>query len=335
MRVLLTGASGLLGRAVARALASRGDVELTATAFSRAKPPVLKSDLTDPAGVGTLFRSARPEIVIHAAAERRPDIVDTNPESARALNVSATGAIAEACAACGAFLVYISTDYVFDGSNPPYFPDSPVNPLNEYGRLKLEGESRVIDILSGRPAAARASAQRAAAQGAAAQGVVVQAAAVRAAILRIPLLYGPVERLDECSVTELASLLKRREPCAVEHWARRYPLHVDDVAQAILNIVDAKVSNPAGLDASRASCGLPVFLLSGNTAYTKYEMLVIMARILGVEASFARPNPAPASGAPRPRDCRMDTGLIGSFGYRQRIPFDGGLREILAPFFGN
>ena len=316
MRVLLTGASGLLGRAVASALSSRGDVELTATAFSRAKPPVLKSDLTDPASVGALFGAARPEIVIHAAAERRPDIVDTNPGSARALNVSATGAIAGACAACGAFLVYISTDYVFDGSNPPYFPDSPVNPLNEYGRLKLEGERRVVDILPGRPAAA-------------------QAAAFQAAILRIPLLYGPVERLDECSVTELASLLKRREPCAVEHWARRYPLHVDDVAQAILNIVDARASNPAGLDASKASCGLPVFLLSGNTAYTKYEMLVIMARILGVDASFARPNPAPASGAPRPRDCRMDTGLIESFGYRQRVLFDGGLPEILAPFFGH
>ncbi len=325
MRVLLTGASGLLGRAVASALSSRGDVELTATAFSRAKPPVLKSDLTDPDSVGALFGAARPEVVIHAAAERRPDIVDANPGSARALNVSATGTIADACAACGAFLVYISTDYVFDGSNPPYFPDSPVNPLNEYGRLKLEGERRLVDILAGRPAAARAPTQRAAAQ----------AAAFQAAILRIPLLYGPVERLDECSVTELASLLKRREPCAVDHWARRYPLHVDDVAQAILDIVDARASNPAGLDASKAPCGLPVFLLSGNTAYTKYEMLVIMARILGVDASFARPNPAPASGAPRPRDCRMDTGLIESFGYRQRLLFDTGMREILAPFFGN
>ena len=318
MRVLLTGASGLLGRAVALALASRGDIELTATAFSRAKPPVLKSDLTDPAGVGALFRAARPEVVIHAAAERRPDVVDADPGSARALNVSATAAVAEACAACGAFLVYISTDYVFDGSNPPYFPDSPVNPLNEYGRLKLEGERRVVDVLSGRPS-----------------GPAARQAAASAAILRIPLLYGPVERLDECSVTELASLLKRREPCAVDDWARRYPLHVEDVAQALLDIVDARASNPAGLDEAKAPCGLPVFLLSGNTAYTKYEMLLTMARILGLDASFARPNPAPASGAPRPRDCGMDTGLIESLGYRQRIPFEGRLREILAPFFGN
>lgn len=309
MRVLLTGASGLLGRAVVGRLASRPDIEFTAAAFSRAKAPIIKCDITDPVGVEALFRAARPEVVIHAAAERRPDIVDTNPESALAINVSATRMIAETCARVGAFVLYISTDYVFDGSNPPYFPDSPVNPLNEYGRLKLEGERRVIEAMS----AGQASP--------------------RAAILRIPLLYGPVERLDECSVTELAALLKKREPCPVEHWAQRYPLHVDDVAEAILRIIDAETSNPEGFASARAGCGLPVFLLSGKTAYTKYEMLMIMARVLGIDASFAWPNPAPPSGAPRPKDCRMDTGLIESFGYRQRTAFETGVGKVLAPFF--
>jgi dTDP-4-dehydrorhamnose reductase len=309
MRVLLTGASGLLGRVVAERLASRRDIEFTATAFSRAKAPAIRSDLTDPASLEALFGAVKPEIVIHAAAERRPDVVDKDPDSARAINVSATRMIAEACARYGAFLLYISTDYVFDGSNPPYFPDSPVNPINQYGRLKLEGERRIIDILSG------------------------GAAAMEAAILRIPLLYGPVERLDECSVTELATLLKKREPCMVDHWARRYPIHVGDVAEAILRIIDAVTSSPGRFEAARAACGLPVFLLSGKVAYTKYEMLMIMARVLGIDASFARPNSAPPPGAPRPKDCRMDTGLIESFGYKQLSVFEAEIRTILSPFF--
>jgi len=325
MRVLLTGASGLLGRVVAGRLAARGDIEFTATAFSRAKAPVIKSDLTDPASLEALFGATKPEIVIHAAAERRPDIVDTNPESARALNVSATKMIAETCARNGAFLLYISTDYVFDGSNPPYFPDSPVNPINEYGRLKLEGERRIIDIMSGGAAVSHAIA--------ATQTVASQVAGPQAAILRIPLLYGPVERLDECSVTELATLLKKREPCLVEHWAQRYPIHVKDVAEAILRIIDAKISNPERLEAARAACGLPVFLLSGKAAFTKYEMLMIMAKVLGIDASFAHPNSTPPSGAPRPKDCRMDTGLIESFGYWQHSAFETEIRNILGPFF--
>jgi len=308
MRVLLTGASGLLGRAILAGLRGRRDIELTGTAFSRARTPVIKADLTDPAEVGALFAAAKPDFVIHAAAERRPDIVDRNPSQARALNVAATETVARACAKSGAFLLYISTDYVFDGSNPPYFPDSPVNPLNEYGRLKLEGEARVAAM-----------------------------AAAKAAILRLPILYGPVERLDESAVTELASLLKKGQACRVDNWARRYPLHVDDVAAAIEKIIDATASRSGGPTAGGRGAvhqsGLPIYLLSGPVAYTKYEMLAIMAKILGMDASFAAPDAAPSKGAPRPKDCRMDTTLIEALGYKPRVDFESGIADALAPFF--
>jgi len=303
MRVLLTGASGLLGRAILAGLRNRRDIELTGTAFSRARTPVIKADLTDPAEVGALFAAAKPDFVIHAAAERRPDIVDRNPSQARALNVAATETVARACAKSGAFLLYISTDYVFDGSNPPYFPDSPVNPLNEYGRLKLEGEARVAAM-----------------------------AAAKAAILRLPILYGPVERLDESAVTELALLLKKGQACTVDNWARRYPLHVDDVAAAIEKIIDAGASRSGGPTTGLRS-GLPIYLLSGPVAYTKFEMLAIMAKILGMDASFAAPDAAPSKGAPRPKDCRMNTTLIEALGYKPRVDFESGIADALAPFF--
>jgi len=300
MRVLLTGASGLLGRAVAARLSARGDMELTCAVFSRSMAGGVRADLTDPTGIASLFAAARPEFVIHAAAERRPDVVDGNPAQAAALNVRATENLAQACAGSGAFLLYISTDYVFDGRNPPYFPDSPVNPLNEYGRLKLEGERRVATALPGG----------------------------RYAILRLPILYGRVERLGESAVTELASnLAATREPRAVEHWAKRYPLHVDDAAAAIGKIID---SHPAGYGPAGRS---PIYLLSGRETFTKYEMVLIMAEALGIDPSFVVPDPSPPRGAPRPRDCRMDTSLLESLGYRQAIGFREGIADAIAPFF--
>ncbi len=294
MKILLTGATGLLGRALRKQLLLIPNFELTAAAYSRAVPPLVKADLTDSGHVETLFETARPDIVIHAAAERRPDIVDSQPEKARTLNVAATETIASACARHSASLLYISTDYVFDGSNPPYFPDSPVNPLNEYGRLKLEGER------------------------------IIKNTCPKGAILRIPLLYGPVEFLEECSVTELAKKLLVTAPVKVEHWARRYPLHVDDVSRAIIAITSAMRD---------FSEDFPIFLLSGPVSWTKYEMLLEIGRVLGKSTSHIIPDTAPPSGAPRPKDCRMDTSRLESLGYTPRIAFGEGIKSALLPFF--
>jgi len=294
MKILLTGATGLLGRALRKQLLLIPNFELTAAAYSRAVPPLVKADLTDSGHVETLFETARPDIVIHAAAERRPDIVDSQPEKARTLNVAATETIASACARHSASLLYISTDYVFDGSNPPYFPDSPVNPLNEYGRLKLEGER------------------------------IIKNTCPKGAILRIPLLYGPVEFLEECSVTELAKKLLVTAPVKVEHWARRYPLHVDDVSRAIIAITSAMRD---------FSEDFPIFLLSGPVSWTKYEMLLEIGRVLGKSTSHVIPDTAPPSGAPRPKDCRMDTSRLESLGYTPQIAFGEGIKSALLPFF--
>ena len=296
MRILLTGATGLLGRAVFARLSRRHDITLAGTCFSRSRPPFHRVDLTSPGEVTTLFAEFRPDFVIHAAAERRPDVVDGDPDKARALNVGATARIAEACREQRASLLYISTDYVFDGSAPPYFPDSPENPLNGYGRMKLEGERRIREIFGSE-------------------------AAARAFMLRISILYGPVEHLGESAVTELAAKLLQGKPCAMEHWASRYPLHVDDVAQAIERIVDAWASGRAGPEST--------FLLSGPETFTKYEMALVMARILGIDAALISPDPSRPAGAPRPKDCRMDTSLLAAIGYIPQIPFEKGIAAVL------
>ena len=320
MKILLTGATGLLGRAVSARLINRNDINLIGLAFSRAKPPTLKIDITDFDAISKLCQEIRPDFVIHAAAERRPDIVDNDPERAQKLNVDATANLARACRNCGARMIYLSTDYVYDGTNPPYRPESPVNPLNEYGKLKLAGELAVAENL-----------------GKTKSGETLSKAG--GLVLRIPMLYGPVERLEESSVTELALYLKARKPCNIDDWSTRYPLHVDDVAAAIEILVDIWLSQPEKIEAARKGnepkgANLPLFLLSGPVGITKYGMVLEMAKALGIDASCVNPVKSPPStGAPRPKDCRMDTGRLVSLGYAPHHVFRDELKTILEPFF--
>ena len=106
------------------------------------------------------FIGARaPDAIVVAAAERRPDVCENDPALARALNVDALSLIAtDARARRDAWVLSISTDYVFDGTSPPYLPDDPPSPLNAYGRSKLEGERALLDsrreVVRAAPAAA-------------------------------------------------------------------------------------------------------------------------------------------------------------------------------------
>lgn len=335
MKIAVTGASGLLGRSLMKAFAGSNEHEVHGLAFSRAIPPLEKLDLTSESEVARYFEEEAPEVVVHLAAERRPDIVDKNVGRAQVINVDAVKILARHCAVRGAFLLLISTDYVFDGTRPPYYPDSPVNPLNEYGKMKLEAE-HVAE------AALQEVALREATLAEGACGKLVGAVGASAhpgaainehpagAVLRIPILYGPIESLLESAVTEVATALKTRAPRMIDHWASRYPIHVDDVSSAILAIIDTCAHNRN----ADAGFGLfPRFLLSGFPSYTKYEMVRIMAEALGVDASHIQPDPNPPSGAPRPRDCRMDTSRLESLGWRQEKMFKTEIGEILKPFF--
>ncbi|MCX7027428.1 MAG: SDR family oxidoreductase [Spirochaetes bacterium] len=303
MRLLLTGASGLLGRSLRIRLSAVPEFQLTAAAYSRAEPPLIRADLRNPWELRRLFDAAQPDFVIHAAAERRPDVVDKDPALAESLNVAATAAMAEECAKRGAFLLYISTDYVYDGFDPPYFPDSPVHPLNTYGAEKLAGERAIASFLDD------------------------------AAVLRIPVLYGPVLSLEESSVTVLALALKSGRPQKIEAWANRYPIHVDDVSEAIVAILRERMKGKEALEAARVQGGLPLYLLSGPRAWTKYAMTMAMAAGLGIDASFLAPDPAPPRGAPRPRDCGMDTSRLEALGWSPGIAFEPGILGAIEAFF--
>ena len=135
LNVLIAGRGGQ----VARALAASVPEGVNAVCLGRPE-----MDITDSASIARAMDEVAPDIVINAAAYTAVDQAESEPETARAVNAVAAGALAEAAAARGAPILHLSTDYVFNGEKPePYVESDPVAPLGAYGRSKLEGERAV------------------------------------------------------------------------------------------------------------------------------------------------------------------------------------------------
>lgn len=136
--LLVTGASGLLGSALARA-ARRLGLSVTGTYHEHALDlavPMVQADLADADGLRALAERLQPRWIAHCAAWTSVDGCEQDPARARRLNVDATAALASA----GGRLAYVSTDSVFDGKRGGYTEEDAPAPLNVYARTKLDGE---------------------------------------------------------------------------------------------------------------------------------------------------------------------------------------------------
>ncbi len=140
MKVLVTGVKGQLGYDVAKELEKRGT--------SVAGVDVDEMDITDEAAVRRVISEALPDAVIHCAAYTAVDAAQDNEEMCRKVNAEGTRYIAKMCKELGIKMLYISTDYVFDGQGTrPWEPDDERNPLSVYGQTKYEGELAVQNML--------------------------------------------------------------------------------------------------------------------------------------------------------------------------------------------
>ena len=140
MRVLVTGSKGQLGSEFVALLADRGDEVLGAD--------VPDIDITDPESVAAVFARFQPEVVINCAAWTAVDAAEENEAAALRVNGDGPRVLAEACRSHEAWLVQISTDYVFDGkASAPYAEDAVPDPQGAYGRTKLAGELAVQSVL--------------------------------------------------------------------------------------------------------------------------------------------------------------------------------------------
>lgn len=140
-KIMITGANGQLGTELRHLLDEKGIVY---DAFDSRE-----MDITDRAAVDQRFAACQPEIVFHCAAFTAVDPAEDEKKDLNwAVNETGTKNVAEAAQQAGATLVYISTDYVFDGTNEgEYQADAPTNPKNEYGKAKLAGEQLVEKIM--------------------------------------------------------------------------------------------------------------------------------------------------------------------------------------------
>ncbi|XP_052794765.1 methionine adenosyltransferase 2 subunit beta-like isoform X2 [Mya arenaria] len=210
-RVMITGASGLLGRAIYREFKSDSSWDVCGLAFSRTSGDLIKVNITDEEAVKDAVQKFKPEVVIHSAAEKNVDVFEKDPETARKKNILATRYICQAAEQIGAWVVFISTDYVFDGTSPPYKVTDAPNPLNLYGESKVEGEKITLEVNRDN------------------------------CVLRVPILYGDIERLDESAVTVLFLKVKdtsnQTKMCDLQ---RRFPTHCKDVAFVLRELAERR-----------------------------------------------------------------------------------------------
>ena len=141
VRIVVTGSTGQFGTEVVALAHGRGH-EVVGLARSGPDP----CDITDRDAVLGAVRAAEPDLVVHGAAMTDVDGCERDEAAAHAVNDMGSAHVAEAARDAGAHLVYVSTDYVYDGAKPtPYVEDDPVGPLSAYGRSKLAGERRAGD----------------------------------------------------------------------------------------------------------------------------------------------------------------------------------------------
>ena len=252
MRVLVTGGNGQLGSALVDLLSTRtSDVVLSIDL-----PDI---DITAPGSVREVFAQFAPDVVINCAAWTAVDAAEEKEADALKVNGEGPRVLAEACKAAGAWLVQISTDYVFAGdANTPYAEDARPDPKTAYGRTKLAGEIAVQEVL---PAAHY--------------------------LVRTAWLYGLQGNNFVKTMLELESV---RDNVSVVDDQRGQPTYAGDLAEQILLLLDARP--PAGIFHATNAGATTWF------EFTRAIFESIGAdpqRVLATDsASFVRPAPRPA-----------------------------------------
>lgn len=244
VRPMVTGAHGLLGREILRlAPHARG--------FSRAE-----LDITDPAAVEAVVEPGA--TVLNCAAYTAVDAAETEVEAAFAANATGPAVLASACAAVGARLIHVSTDYVFPGTaTTPYEPGDPTGPATVYGQSKLAGEHAVLEI------------------------------SPTATVVRTAWVYGGVEG---DFVATMRRLERERDTVTVVNDQLGSPTSAADLAAALLEL-STRPDVPRVLHATNS--GTASWFDLATAVFT--ELGADPARVLPCDSSaFPRPAPRPA-----------------------------------------
>ena len=148
LKFLVTGSAGLVGHQVVKDLSESHEVF---SCYNKSKPQFgipMKMDLLNHEMISNVLLETEPDVVIHLGAMTGVDLCETQQDNALKINSQATEILAKECSKINSFMVYVSTDYVFDGNSGLYEENDATNPLGFYGKSKLLGEKSVQNFSS-------------------------------------------------------------------------------------------------------------------------------------------------------------------------------------------
>lgn len=250
MRILITGGTGLLGKALVETASSGYEIVVTHLGncglkdTARVKYRVL--DIRGEKEYAGLYGEFRPDITIHTAGVGSPDYAERHKEEAMEINVGGTRNIIKNCEKFGSRFIYISSNGIYDGKKAPYREDDEARPINYYGQIKLEGED------------------------------ISRRSAIRSAIVRPILLYGwrhPEGRHN--IVTYALSRLEKGEKVFVYDDVSVNPVYAPRCAEAIWKIIGEEKYE--------------TFNIAGKDTVSIYALIKSVAEIFGFDPKLVLP----------------------------------------------
>lgn len=260
-RILITGATGILGKELIDNRPANTEVLVTYLRDCWGGGllcPATKLDVTDERNTAEVITEwARPDVIIHAAGMSNVDFAEKNQLLARAVNVDGTRNIIKVCQRNNIKLIYLSTNAVFDGRNPPYGEEAERLPVNYYGRLKVEAEDLILN------------------------------SGLKSSIVRAILMYGwhyPQSRLNP--VTNWLNLLSQNKSIQVVDDRYSQPLLAEDCANLIWKVVS---EDKTGIYHVSGCDRVTLFEFANNTA----EIFGLDKRLIQAVSSSYFPEIAP------------------------------------------
>lgn len=292
MKILITGANGLLGQKLALLMDEDPDIELIATArkslsYTLQNGVFAKMDVENKEDIVSVFFEHKPEIIIHTAAMTQVDDCEIHREKCWAANVTSVELLNEACQWYNTHLIYVSTDFIFDGSRGPVDENEKPGPVNFYGESKLAAEK------------------------------IIQASPLKWSILRTVLVFGITPDMSRSNIVLwVKNSLEQGKPIKVVNDQWRTPTLAEDLAMGCY--LTAKKSAPG------------IFNISGKDFMSPYDIAIKTADYFNLDKSLisATDSNAFKQTARRP----LTTGFIidkarKELGYEPRS-FEEGLKII-------
>jgi dTDP-4-dehydrorhamnose reductase len=208
MNVLVCGSSGLLGRDLCKLL-DKEQINYIGTYNSNYIENSIKINFQNIEDIKNKLLEIKPTICINSIVERQLEICENNWIETKKVNIDITNNLAKVCNELNIHLIHISTDYVFDGMNAPYYPEDETNPLQNYGISKLISEKKVI------------------------------AKCKKYTIIRVPVLYSDnIKNFEENAVTLIGKkVLNRIETFSEDNFSIRRPNYIPDFCNFIVDLI--------------------------------------------------------------------------------------------------